>query len=234
MKECKYWIVVLLQLCFLSISCGEKGAKQVAPAQDHAILKFENDEDGKYSQAIIAQIIKHFHLPNNTVVTDEDVDAILLRSVNGRDGVYVVTIWKYYKKQNDIQEIVTVHPMADLLWYNPDKKHGVMLGLDSVFVASEAMLVPLNPDLIVVNGKIDKMEATYTFLVDKDAGKAILLPSNRGCVGFTSEEGLPICLSFRHHANGEPGRYSVVSIYDEKGNLVKEMSFEDYKNDEKQ
>ena len=234
MKECKYWIVVLLQLCFLSISCGEKGAKQVAPAQDHAFLKFENNEDGKYSQAMIAQIIKHFHLPNNTVVTDEDVDAILLRSVNGRDGVYVVTIWKYYKKQNDIQEIVTVHPMADLLWYNPDKKHGVMLGIDSVFVASEAMLVPLNPDLIVVNGKIDKMEATYTFLVDKDAGKAILLPSNRGCVGFTSEEGLPICLSFRHHANGEPGRYSVVSVYDEKGNLVKEMSFEDYKNDEKQ
>ena len=39
MKECKYWIVVLLQLCFLSISCGEKGAKQVAPAQDHAFLK---------------------------------------------------------------------------------------------------------------------------------------------------------------------------------------------------
>ena len=233
MKECKYWIVVLLQLCFLSISCGEKGAKQVAPAQDHAFLKYENDEDGKYSQAMIAQIIKHFHLPTNTVVTDEDVDAILLRSVNGRDGVYVVTIWKYYKKQNDIQEIVTVHPMADLLWYNSDKKHGVTLGLDSVFVASEAMLVPLNPDLIVVNGKIDKMEATYTFLVDKDAGKAILLPSNRGCVGFTSEEGLPICLSFRHHANGEPGRYSVVSVYDEKGNLVKEMSFEDYKKDEK-
>ena len=234
MKECKYWIVVLLQLCFLSISCEEKRTKQVVPAQDHAFLKYENDEDGKYSQAMIAQIIKHFQLSNNTVVTDEDVDAILLRSVNGRDGVYVVTIWKYYKKQNDIQEIVTSHPMADLLWYNPDKKHGVTLGLDSVFAASGAMLVPLNPDLIVINGKIDKMETTYTFLVDKDAGKAILLPSNRGCVGFTSEEGLPICLSFRHHANGEPGRYSVVSIYDEKGNLVKEMSFEDYKNDEKQ
>ena len=233
MKECKYWIVVLLQLCFLSISCGVKGAKQVAPAQDHAIVKFENDEDGKYSQAMIAQIIKHFHLPNNTVVTDEDVDAILLRSVNGRDGVYVVTIWKYYKKQNDIQEIVTAHPMADLLWYNPDKKHGVTLGLDSVFAASGAMLVPLNPDVVVVNGTIDKMNTIYTFIVDKDAGKAILLPSNRGCVGFTSEEGLPICLSFRHHANGEPGRYSVVSVYDEKGNLVKEMSFEDYKKEEK-
>lgn len=236
MKECKYWIVVLLQLCFLSISCGKKGAKQVAPAQNHAFLKYENDEDGKYSQAMIVQIIKHFHLPNNTVVTDEDVDAILLRSVDGGDGIYggdVVSIWKYYKKQNDIQEIVTAHPMADLLWYNPDKKHGVTIGLDSVFVASEAMLVPLNPDVVVVNGTTDKMNTIYTFIVDKDAGKAILLPSNCGCVGFTSEEGLPICLSFRHHANGESGRYSVVSVYDEKGNLVKEMSFEDYKKDEK-
>lgn len=184
---------------------------------------------------MIAQIIKHFHLPNNTVVTDEDVDAILLRSVDGGDGIYggdVVSIWKYYKKQNAIQEIVTAHPMADLLWYNPDKKHGVTIGLDSVFVASEAMLVPQNPDVVVVNGTIDKMEVTYTFLVNVDARKAILLPSNRGCFGFTSEEGLPICLSFRHHTNGEPGRYSVVSVYDEKGNLVKEMSFEDYKKDE--
>lgn len=170
---------------------------------------------------MIAQIIKHFHLPNNTVVTDEDVDAILLRSVDGVDGICggdVVTIWKYYKKQNDIQEIVTAHPMADLLWYNPDKKHGVTIGLDSVFVASEAMLVPLNPDVVVVNGTTDKINTIYTFIVDKDAGKSILLPSNRGCVGFTSEEGLPICLSFRHHTNGESGRYSVVSVYDEKEN----------------
>lgn len=236
MKECKYWIVVLLQLCILSISCGEKGAKQVAPAQDHAILKFENNEDGKYSQAMIAQIIKHFHLPNNTVVTDEDVDAILLRNVDGGDGIYggdVVTIWKYYKKQNDIQEIVTAHPMADLLWYNPDKKHGVMLGLDSVFAASGAMLVPLNPDVVVVNGTTDKMNTIYTFIVDKDAEKAILLPSNRGCVGFTSEDGLPICQSCRHYSDTRFGRYSVVSVYDLDGKLVKEMSFEDYKKDEK-
>ena len=200
------------------------------------VVKFENNEDGKYSQAMIAPIIKHFHLPNNTVVTDEDVDAILLRSVDGGDGIYggdVVSIWKYYKKQNDIQEIVTAHPMADLLWYNPDKKHGVTIGLDSVFVASEAMLVPLNPDVVVVNGTTDKMNTIYTFILDKDAGKAILLPSNRGCVGFTSEDGLPICQSCRHYSDTRFGRYSVVSVYDLDGKLVKEMSFEDYKKDEK-
>ena len=232
----KYLIIIIVLSCFLFGSCGERCAMQIVPVQSRCSVKFENNEDGKYSQAMIAQIIKHFHLPNNTVVTDEDVDAILLRSIDGVDGINVgdvVTIWKYYKKQNDIQEIVTAHPMADLLWYNPDKKHGVMLGLDSVFVASEAMLVPLNPDVVVVNGTTDKMNTIYTFILDKDAGKAILLPTNRGCVGFTSEEGLPICLSFRHHTNGESGRYSVVSVYDEKGKLVKEMSFEDYKKDEK-
>ena len=232
----KYLIIIIVLSCFLFGSCGERCAMQIVPVQSRCSVKFENNEDGKYSQAMIAQIIKHFHLPNNTVVTDEDVDAILLRSIDGVDGINVgdvVTIWKYYKKQNDIQEIVTAHPTADLLWYNPDKKHGVTIGLDSVFVASEAMLVPLNPDVVVVNGTTDKMNTIYTFILDKDAGKAILLPTNRGCVGFTSEEGLPICLSFRHHTNGESGRYSVVSVYDEKGKLVKEMSFEDYKKDEK-
>ena len=95
------------------------------------------------------------------------------------------------------------------------------------------MLVPLNPDLIVINGKIDKMETTYTFLVDVNARKAILLPSNLGCVGFTSEDGLPICQSYRHYSDTRFGRYSVVSVYDFDGNLVKEMSFDDYKKDEK-
>lgn len=112
-----------------------KRGKTSCSCSKSCLLKYENDEDGKYSQTMIAQIIKHFHLPNNTVVTDEDVDAILLRSVDGGNGIYggdVVSIWKYYKKQNDIQEIVTAHPMADLLWYNPDKKHGVTVGLDSV------------------------------------------------------------------------------------------------------
>lgn len=91
------------------------------------------------------------------------------------------------------------------------------------------MLVPLNPDVVVVNGTIDKMNTIYTFIVDKDAGKAILLPSNRGCVGFTSEDGLPICQSCRHYSDTRFGRYSVVSVYDLDGKLVKEMSFEDYK-----
>ena len=232
----KYLIIIIVLSCFLFGSCGERCAMQIVPVQSRCSVKFENNEDGKYSQAMIAQIIKHFHLPNNTVVTDEDVDAILLRSIDGVDGINVgdvVTIWKYYKKQNDIQEIVMAHPIADLLWYNPDKKHGVMLGLDSVFVASEAMLVPLNPDVVVVNGTTDKMNTIYTFIVDKDAGKAILLPSNRGCVGFTSEDGLPICQSCRHYSDTRFGRYSVVSVYDLDGKLVKEMSFEDYKKDEK-
>ena len=73
----------------------------------------------------------------------------------------------------------------------------------------------------------------HSFIVNTETKQAILLPSNRGCLGFTSEEGLPICLSFRHYANGDPGRFSVVTVYDEKGNLVKEMSFEDYKKEEK-
>ena len=90
---------------------------------------------------------------------------------------------------------------------------------------------PFDENLIVVNGNRDELGSPFSFIIDTETKKSILLPSNCGCVGFTSEEGLPICLSFRHHANGDPGRYSVVSVYDEKGNLVKEMSFEDYKKD---
>ena len=108
------------------------------------------------------------------------------------------------------------------------------MSIDSTFSIMDTMAFPFDENLIVVNGNRDELGPTFSFIIDTETKKSILLPSNLGCIGFTSEEGLPICLSFRHHANGEPGRYSVVSIYDEKGNLVKEMSFEDYKNDEKQ
>ena len=120
----KYLIIIFFLSCFLFGSCGERCAKQIVPIQSSHSVKFENDEDGKYSQAMIAQIIKHFHLPNNTVVTDENVDAILLRSIDGRNGIYggdVVTIWKYYKKQNDIQEIVTAHPMAESVIHSTEE-----------------------------------------------------------------------------------------------------------------
>ena len=111
---------------------------------------------------------------------------------------------------------------------------GVRMAIDVSFSIMDTQPFPFNDSLLMVTGVHDQLGPTYSFIVNTENKQAILLPSNRGCVGFTSEEGLPICLSFRHHANGEPGRYSVVSIYDEKGNLVKEMSFEDYKNDEKQ
>ena len=110
---------------------------------------------------------------------------------------------------------------------------GEKMSIDSTFSIMDAMAFPFDENLVVVNGNMDELGPTFSFIVNTEAKKSILLPSNHGCIGFTSEEGLPICLSFRHHANGEPGRYSVVSIYDANGKLVKEMSFEDYKKDEK-
>ena len=111
---------------------------------------------------------------------------------------------------------------------------GEKMSIDSTFSIMDAMAFPFDENLVVVNGNMDELGPAFSFIVNTEAKKSILLPSNRGCIGFTSEEGLLICLSFKHYANGELGRYSVVSVYDEKGNLVKEMSFEDYKKDEKQ
>lgn len=100
--------------------------------------------------------------------------------------------------------------------------------MDSTFSILNVMPFPFEDSLTVVNGSKDELGPTFSFIVNLNVRKVILLPSNRGCIGFTSEEGLPICLSYRHHANGEPGRFSVVSVYDEKGKLVKEMSFDGY------
>lgn len=107
---------------------------------------------------------------------------------------------------------------------------GEKISVDSTFSIMDTMAFPFDENLVVVNGNRDELGPTFSFVVNTETKKSILLPSNRGCIGFTSEEGLPICLSFRHHANGEPGRFSVVSINDANGNLVKEMSLEGYEN----
>ena len=105
---------------------------------------------------------------------------------------------------------------------------GVRMVIDTSFSVLDTKAFPFNDSLSVVTGVQDEIGPTYSFIVNTETKQAILLPSNRGCLGFTSEEGLPICLSFRHHANGDPGRFSVVTVYDERGKLVKEMSLEGY------
>ncbi len=105
---------------------------------------------------------------------------------------------------------------------------GVRVAIDSSFSILDTKPFPFNDALLVVTCIWDELGPTYSFIVNTETRKAILLPSNRGCLGFTSEEGLPICLSYRHHANGEPGRFSVVSVYDLNGKLVKEMSLDGY------
>ena len=105
---------------------------------------------------------------------------------------------------------------------------GEKMTIDSTFSVMDTMEFPFDKNLVVVNGNRDEIGPTFSFIINTETKKSILLPSNRGCIGFTSEEGLPICLSFRHHSNGEPGRFSVVSVYDAKGRLVKEMTLEGY------
>ncbi len=107
------------------------------------------------------------------------------------------------------------------------------LTIDSTFSIQNVMSFPFEDSLTMVNGSKDELGPTFSFIVNANTRKAILLPSNRGCIGFISEEGLPICLSYRHHSNGKPGRYSVVSVYDLKGKLVKEMSLEGYGDNQK-
>lgn len=102
------------------------------------------------------------------------------------------------------------------------------MGIDSVFAINDAKLFPFVDSLIIVNGTIDALSPVYSFIVNSNGEKVILLPSNRGCIGFTSEEGLPICLSFRQHTDEEFDKFSIVSVYDLNGKLVKEMSFEGY------
>ena len=71
---------------------------------------------------------------------------------------------------------------------------GEKMSIDSTFSIMDTMAFPFDENLIVVNGNREELGPTFSFIIDTETKKSILLPSNRGCIGFTSEEGLPICL----------------------------------------
>lgn len=177
-------------------------------------------------QDMINQIISRFHLPPKTVVEDEDENMILLKSFNGKDStceINLITVWKFYKKSGDIQEVVTSHPTSNLTCQVPTGSQGVSVSLDSIFAINSARQFPLADSLVLVEGDPFGTGNVKSYIIDMDNRKAILLPSNYGCIGFTSEEGFPICRSYRSRNYISP-RYSVVSVYDMNGKLVKEMS----------
>lgn len=161
-------------------------------------------------------------IPVTAVVADECYDGLLIMNVDGYDSeneLDIVTLWLWESKSRKARKLLTTH-----------------FGDFSHIIASEAKEVPkaavytIHTAKFVGDGKIlvegvPDARNVYTYIMDITTGKTLLLPTNAGFLGFTSEEGLMVCQSYAYYEGG--GRYTVLKVIDYDGRAVRTFSLKD-------
>jgi hypothetical protein len=101
-------------------------------------------------------------------------------------------------------------------------EHSVCIPLDSVPTISKVTILSRKgePLKIMTEGCSDYRNFE-SFIIDINSNEAICLPSNRGLVGISEEDGLLIMQSYAYYEEG--GRFNVIEAFDEKGNRIASM-----------
>jgi hypothetical protein len=60
-----------------------------------------------------------------------------------------------------------------------------------------------------------------SFIINEDSAIAICLPTNRGLIGVSEEDGFLIMESYNYYKDG--GRYNIIEAYDNNGYRISSM-----------
>jgi len=147
-------------------------------------------------------------------------DEAVKDSIKGLPPVKQVSLWIYNKGKKSAKRILLTHPDANGSWFTME--HSVCIPLDSIQTLSKVTILSGKGELlkILVEGCYDYRNV-QSFIIDINSSEAICLPSNRGLVGISEEDGLLIMQSYEYYEDG--GRYNVIEAFDEKGNRIASM-----------
>ena len=147
-------------------------------------------------------------------------DETIKDSIEGLPPVKQVSLWIYEKSKKSAKKILLTHPDANGSWFTME--HSVCIPLDSIPTISKATILSWKgePLKILTEGCSDYRNV-LSFIIDINSSEAICLPSNRGLVGISEEDGLLIMQSYSYFEEG--GRYNVIEAFDEKGNRIASM-----------
>ena len=147
-------------------------------------------------------------------------DEAIKDSIEGLPPVKQVSLWIYEKSKRSAKRILLTHPDANGSWFTME--HSVCIPLDSVPTISKVTILSRKgePLKIMTEGCSDYRNFE-SFIIDINSNEAICLPSNRGLVGISEEDGLLIMQSYAYYEEG--GRFNVIEAFDEKGNRIASM-----------
>ena len=165
----------------------------------------------------------------STVYTIAENDSVIVflndeaieDSIDGLPPLKQVSLWSYHKNKKEGRKILLSHPHTNMAFLNME--HSVSIPLDSIPTITKVTILswPNEPLKLLVEGCSDYRNVE-SFIINEDSDSAICLPTSRGIVGVSEEDGLLIMQSYDYYEGG--GRYNIIDAFDVKGIRVSSMN----------
>ena len=148
-------------------------------------------------------------------------DEAIADSIEGLPSIKQVSLWVYDKNRKEGKKILLSHPNTNMAFLNIE--HSVSIPLDSIPTITKVIILswPNESLKLLVEGCSDYRNVK-SFIISEDSANAICLPTNRGLIGISEEDGLLIMQSYDYYEDG--GRYNIIEAFDVKGIRVSSMN----------
>ena len=155
-------------------------------------------------------------------------DEAIADSIEGLPSIKQVSLWMYSRNKKEGRRILLSHPQTNMATLNME--HSVSIPLDSIPTITKVTILSWvnEPLKLIAEGSSDYRNVE-SFIINEDSDSAICLPTNRGLIGISEEDGLLIMQSYDYYENG--GRYNVIEAYDDRGNRISSMKARRAQND---
>ena len=148
-------------------------------------------------------------------------DEAIEDSIDGLPPIKQVSLWSYHKNKKEGRKILLSHLHTNMAFLNME--HSVSIPLDSIPTITKVTILswPNEPLKLLVEGCSDYRNVE-SFIINEDSDSAICLPTSRGLIGVSEEDGLLIMQSYDYYEDG--GRYNIIEAFDVKGIRVSSMN----------
>ena len=142
-------------------------------------------------------------------------------SIDGLPPIKQVSLWSYNRNKKEGRKILLSHLHTNMAFLNME--HSVSIPLDSIPTITKVTILswPNEPLKLLVEGCSDYRNVE-SFIINEGSDSTICLPTNRGLIGVSEEDGLLIMQSYDYYEEG--GRYNIIEAFDVKGIRVSSMN----------
>ena len=151
----------------------------------------------------------------NIFLNDETIED----SIEGLGSIKQVSLWTYSKSKKSGKKLMMSHPHSG---FKVMKGQSIEVPLDSIPTISKVTILSWKgePLKLLVEGSQDYRNI-QSFIIEADSSNATYLPTNRGFIGVSEEDGLLIMESYDYYEDG--GRFNVIETYNLNGICISTM-----------